>query len=340
MRIASGKLGLVAVALVAMSGGWIARADEPAVEPDDDTYAVVDRRVVGESPVAKGPTFAEDVRIAKDWSARGLSWVRGWYRRTPPSDRVVWGGLVACGVLGVGVFLERLLRIRPRRVVPADFTSRFLDQIHDGRLDCGGALDHCESRPSPAARVALAAVRRWGRPAADLERAVLLAQRVESDRLKRNIGSLRRIAALAPLLGLLGTLFALSRTLESTPIAPGPAMRAVPVVANVAETAAWGRALAATLAPLTVGIIIAAISLVAYDALMIRVEKLTGALDRLGTETIDAIAMTAPISTPHLKFGRSPGAALVPTAAAPDSAPTAGHDTTAVRSRLQHPAQE
>ncbi len=334
MRIASGKLGLVAVALVAMSGGWIARADEPAVEPDGDTYAVVERRVVGESPVAKGPTFADDVRIAKDWGARGLSWVRGWYRRTPPSDRVVWGGLVACGVLGVGVFLERLLRIRPRRVVPADFTSRFLDQIHDGRLDCGGALDHCESRPSPAARVALAAVRRWGRPAADLERAVLLAQRVESDRLKRNIGSLRRIAALAPLLGLLGTLFALSRTLESTPtpIAPGPAMRAVPVVASVAETAAWGRALAATLAPLTVGIIIAAISLVAYDALMIRVEKLTGALDRLGTETIDAIAMTAPISTPHLKFGRSPGAAL-------DSALTPRHDPPAVHTPRQDTAE-
>ena len=84
-----------------------------------------------------------------------------------------------------------------------------MDRLHDGKLDCGQALDHCELNPSPAARVALAAVRRWGRPAADLERAVALAHRVETDRLRRNVGTLRRIAVLTPLLGLLGTLFAL-----------------------------------------------------------------------------------------------------------------------------------
>ena len=38
--------------------------------------------------------------------------------------------------------------------------------------------------PSPAARVALAAVRRWGRPAVDLERAVALTHRGEADRLR------------------------------------------------------------------------------------------------------------------------------------------------------------
>ena len=106
---------------------------------------------------------------------------------------------------------ERLVRLRRRKIVPAAFTARFLDRLHEGKLDCGQALDHCELNPSPAARVALAAVRRWGRPAADLERAVALAHRVETDELRRNVGTLRRIAMLAPLLGLLGTLFACGR---------------------------------------------------------------------------------------------------------------------------------
>ena len=107
--------------------------------------------------------------------------------------------------------------LRGRRIVPPDFTERFLDRLHEGKLDGGKALDYCEMNPSPAARVALAAVRRWGRPAADLERAVALAHRVESERLRLNVGTLRRIAALAPLLGVLGCLLALGRVSRRCP---------------------------------------------------------------------------------------------------------------------------
>src|SRR4051812_13692876 len=35
-----------------------------------------------------------------------------WFRRTPPADRITWGGLVACGALGLGVVIERLVRLR------------------------------------------------------------------------------------------------------------------------------------------------------------------------------------------------------------------------------------
>ena len=90
-----------------------------------------------------------------------------WYIHTPPADRVTWGGMTACAGLGLGVLLERLARLRRHRIVPPEFTARFLDRLHEGKLDCGEALDHCERNPSPAARVALAAVRRWGRPAAE-----------------------------------------------------------------------------------------------------------------------------------------------------------------------------
>ena len=182
--------------------------------------------------------------------------------------------------------------------MPRQFTARFLDLLHEGKLDCGQALDHCELNPSPAARVALAAVRRWGRPAADLERAVALAHKVEAERLRKNVGTLRRIAALAPLLGLLGTLFAAERALRTIPSQP-PAAAGL-VAAEIA--AAWGPALATALSPLTAGIIIATLALVAYDALATRIESLAGALDRLGAETIDAIASTTPVSTPTISL--------------------------------------
>jgi biopolymer transport protein ExbB len=113
------------------------------------------------------------------------------------------------------------------------------------------------------------------------------------------VGTLRRIAALTPLLGLLGTLFALGRVLEGVPATSVHAHGDNLAVA-AAPDIGWGRALAATLVPLSAGIVIATISLVAYDGLLIRIEKLAGSLDRLGAETIDAIAMAAPVSMPTL----------------------------------------
>lgn len=210
-----------------------------------------------------------------------------WYRSTPPGDRVAWGGLTVSCLLGLSILLERLIRLRTRKIIPNDFTARFLDRLHGGKLDAGSALDYCEENPSPAARVALAAVRRWGRPAADLERAVALAHRVETDNLKRNAGTLRRIAALTPLLGFLGTLYATSRALMAMP-------PETTLADGLQSGLALGPEIASALAPLTAGIVIAALAIVAYDGLTARVERLTADLDRLGAETIDAIAMTAP----------------------------------------------
>ena len=216
------------------------------------------------------PTLDAFLKRAEGFGQTALEW----YRRTPPVDRVTWGGLGACAVLGLLVMAERTLVLRRRRVTPGGFLKRFRERLQDGKLDRGKALDLCELNPSPAARVALAAVRRWGRPVADLERAVALAGRVETDLLRRNVGTLRRIAAMSPLLGLLGSLIAAGRALS----VPG---------------AAWGPALGNSLIPLTSGVALAILALVAYDGLIGRVEKLANAIDRLGAETVDAIAMSS-----------------------------------------------
>lgn len=203
-----------------------------------------------------------------------------WYGRTPPLERVTWGGLLACAALGLVVTLERTMRLRRRRVVPESFVERFMRRLADGQLDRGKALDYCELNPSPAARVALAAVQRWGRPTADLERGATLARQREVDDLRRHIGTLRRITALAPLIGLLGTLTAAGRILTATP-----------------PDAAIGSALAAALGPLTIGVALAILALVFFDGTTSRVDALAGELDRIGAETVDAIALATAAET-------------------------------------------
>jgi biopolymer transport protein ExbB len=208
---------------------------------------------------------------------RAAAWARSWYDRTPPVDRMTWGGLAASALLGLGVLVERLWRVRRGRVIPRAFGERFLRRLGEGQLDRGKGLDYCELNPSPAARVALAAIRRWGRPVTDLERGVALTRQLEVDRLRRHIGTLRRIAALAPLLGLLGTLTAAGRALSA--------------LGTAATAPAWGPAVAAALGPLTAGVALAILALVAYDGLAGRVDTFANELDRIGAEVVDAIAL-------------------------------------------------
>jgi biopolymer transport protein ExbB len=178
----------------------------------------------------------------------------------------------------MGVLLDRSWRLRRKRVVPPAFVERFMTRLADGQIDRGKGLDYCELNPSPAARVALAAIQKWGRPLAELERAAVLAQRRERDDLRRNVGTLRRIAALAPLVGLLGSLAAAGRIMR----AGMPADAVLPALADA-------------LGPLTAGVALAILALVAYDGLAGRVEALAAALDRIGVEAIDAIAAREPV---------------------------------------------
>lgn len=248
-------------------------------------------------PAVQPPPVVNGVDWAVQQAARAQIRLRAWYVRTPPSERVTWGGLAACAFLAVLTTLDRLARVRRKRVIPRAFRDRFQSRLEEGLLDWAKALDYCELNPSPASRVALSALRRWGRPTADLDRAVTLARNVESDHLRRYVGTLRRIAALAPLIGLLGTLVSAGRSLSSMP--PG---------------AAWGPLVAAALVPLTAGVGLAILALVAYDGLVGRIETLSGELDRIGAEVVDAIVIATPStsrsaspSPPYRADGASPG---------------------------------
>jgi hypothetical protein len=48
------------------------------------------------------------------------------------------------------------------------------------------------------------------------------------------------------------------------------------------------------------------------DGLLTRIEKLAGSLDRLGAETIDAIALSAPVSAPAMMLSSTPAHARTP----------------------------
>lgn len=217
-------------------------------------------------------------------AARLATWATALYERTPWTDRVAWGAIGAAGLLGLLTIVERAWALRNRRVVPRKFVSRLEDRLEDGRLDRSKLTDLCEMHQCAAARVAGAVASRWGRPTIDLERALNLAVRVESEDLMRNIPTLRRVAVLAPMLGLLGSLMMIGRLLQTHD------------AKLVEET--WTTILAQGLLPLTGGVLIAVLALISYDGLSIKVAKYASRLEKLGTRLVDQIAMATPPPEP------------------------------------------
>ncbi len=209
-----------------------------------------------------------------------------WYQRTPAIERVTGAGLGACALLAMLTLVGRVVRTRTGRIIPAAYRERIHTRILEGRLDWHQAVDFCEMNPSPATRLILAALRRAGRPGPELERGVALALKSEVGDLRRHVGTLRRIACLAPLIGLLGALGQIQRGL-----------------ATLDAGAAWGPIVASALVPLIASVGLAILSLVSYDGLCGRIETVSAELERLCAEIVDVLAT----STRPALAGKSEG---------------------------------
>jgi biopolymer transport protein ExbB len=87
------------------------------------------------------------------------------------------GPLIAPIVLASFVLLlvvfERALALRRSRVIPRPFVKSLLNQLREGAIDRDEAIARCDDSRSHIAGVFAAALRKWGKPAVEVEQAVL-----------------------------------------------------------------------------------------------------------------------------------------------------------------------
>lgn len=115
--------------------------------------------------------------------------------------------ILGCSVVVVGLAIERYLSLRRDRVVPPGVVAS-VEQIVRGHGDAVAALV-LDAR-APAARVLAAGLRRRGHLLADVEKAMEDRLHTESARLRGNVRGITLVAAVAPLLGLLGTVLGIA----------------------------------------------------------------------------------------------------------------------------------
>jgi len=202
-------------------------------------------------------------------------------------DMLLAGGplmlpIVACSFVLLLVVFERTVSLRRSRVVPRLFAERFLLQISEGALDRTDALDRCLDNSSHIASVFAAAVRKWGKPAVEVEQAVIDEGERMASHMRRFLRVINGVATVCPLMGLLGTVWGMMQAFEA--IAGSSAMGRPDLLAG---------GISGALLSTAAGLSVAIPALILYLWFVGRVDMLVMEIDRSGQELVNLISAEA-----------------------------------------------
>lgn len=183
--------------------------------------------------------------------------------------------IALCSVIALAYMCERSLRLRSGRLAHKRFEADLAEAVRSGGAQAGVEL--CESRDTSQARVLAVGLRHADWPFLEREKAVEDAGSREVQRLTAPLRPLVVIGMIAPLLGLLGTVWGMIEAFASIALESG---------LGSPETLASGisQALVTTAAGLSVAIP----SQAAYYYFKSKI-------DRFVRQTEDAYAATAPL---------------------------------------------
>jgi biopolymer transport protein ExbB len=179
-------------------------------------------------------------------------------------------------VLSVYLFVERLLVLRRARTDPHRFMQHVSEYVRGG--DISGAIGYCKAQETPIARILQRGLERLGRPIAEIQDAVQAAGKHETYSLEKRTDLLASAAAIAPMLGFLGTVIGMIRAFQQVQTLQG-AVNPAALASGIWEarvTTAFG---------LAVGIL----ALFFYNFLMNRIARAVNAMERAATEFIDLL---------------------------------------------------
>ena len=184
--------------------------------------------------------------------------------------------ILALSVIGVAVFLERLVFLHRAQVRVGEFLRGLANLVRDGRLE--EVRKQCLATPGPVARVALSAVLARDCPRSELRDIVQEAGQLEVPRLERHLLLLGGIAYAAPLLGLLGTVLGL---LE--------AFYLISTQGGYATVADLSGAVYESLISAAAGLAVAIPALIGAGFISARVQDLVHDMERAGIEMVNLL---------------------------------------------------
>ena len=185
--------------------------------------------------------------------------------------------------LAVALFVERFLALRRAKGDPDQLTATVAQYVRSG--DLSGAVGYCRAQDNPASRIIQRGLERIGRPIGEIKEAVQTAGRREVYELEKRTDLIASAAAIAPMLGFLGTVTGMIEAFQQIQSLQGA------VNPSALAEGIW-EALITTAFGLGVGIV----ALFAYNFLINRIGRTVNDLERASTDFIDLLQ--TPTATP------------------------------------------
>ncbi len=183
--------------------------------------------------------------------------------------------LLLCSVVAVAIIIERLWTLRRRRVLPDDLTVKVWEWAHNRKLDESHLRALSES--SPLGQILASGLLNRSRSRDIMKESIEDTGRHVVHELERYLNSLGTIAAVTPLLGLLGTVIGMVKvfTAITTHGVGNPTVLAGGISEALLTTAA--------------GLSIAIPSLIGYRYLRGRVDSLVVQMEKEAMKLVDTI---------------------------------------------------
>lgn len=196
-----------------------------------------------------------------------------------------------CSLIVVAVAVERAAVLRSGRVVPKNFRKeldRAMDSAEDDVEARRAGRNYCKGRPSPAANLILAGLEKLGHSSEVVEKHMGAAGEDEVYLMRRRLRALVVVAAIAPLLGLTGTIFGMIKAFQTVATSAEALGKAELLAEGIYE------AMITTAA----GLVVAMPTVVIFHWLSGRIERHARDLDRLGVAFIETRVLEPAESSP------------------------------------------
>lgn len=185
---------------------------------------------------------------------------------------LLWLILLA-GFAAFVVFLERAFHIHRARIKTEDFLNGILNILRKGNVT--EALAICDETPGPVAYLVRTAVQHRADSRESLREAMHEAARVEIARMERRLGWIAIVAQIAPLLGLLGTVFGLMEM-----------FRGLQADAPFVQMAHVSRGLLSALVTTAAGLSVAIPCYAGFGFLVMKIDKVVQDIEKAGAEML------------------------------------------------------
>lgn len=113
--------------------------------------------------------------------------------------------ILICSLIAVTIFFERMFYLKSIKTKSKKFVLRVKNLVKKGSIEL--AISACRKSPTPISKIMLAGLMKFGRGRDEIKEAVEDSANQEIPILEGNLATLATVGNIAPLLGLLGTVF-------------------------------------------------------------------------------------------------------------------------------------